>query len=207
MSKLGLHLLCWTLVACGSSGSQGSATGTSTNTNAPTETPTQTPTETPAPAEAPAPPPRVDPNTLDLTQLGALSEAELSTLQLQLSYMGPPVGPATKRVTYQIDGEHFGKREANAPEVARKTAGSFRQIVDAIGRHGIAAQPEVPDAGCDGGSTYELEAKAAGKSVRLRAYYCGDTVTGTLAGDIRAFIDDLEWLLPDATRTLPRPAK
>jgi len=201
MSKLGLHLLCWALLACGSSGSQGPASG-SANPAAPTAT--AAPTQDPAPAAAPA---EVAPDTLDLTRLDALGEVELATLQLEISFVGPPVGPATKRVTYQIDAEHFGKRAAGAPEVARKTAGSFREIVNALGRHGIAARPEAPDPGCDGGSTYELAAKAAGKSVRLRAYHCAGTITGTLGGDVVALIEDLEWLLPDARRTLPRPAK
>lgn len=214
MNRFGLHLLCCTLLACGSSGSQGPSSGSATTTPTGSSVPAEPaePTEPAEPAkpaevaEPAAPPADANPDALDLTQLGTLSDADLMTFKLEISYSAAPT-PAAEHATYVIDAEHFGKRVRNKPEVARKTAGSLREIVNAIGRHEIAAQPEVVNDGCVGGATYTLAAAAAGKSVKLRWYRCAGKVFGTMAGDIEALVADIEWLLPDARRKLPRPAK
>lgn len=179
------------------------------------------PAPDPAPATAPAPvaatPPAAAvgsaapaPAGLELSNLADLDDAGLAILHLRLAFMGAPVGPQTKRWAYRIDAESFEKSGPGAdgkPTTlgARKTGQSLRPIVEAMRRHGLAARPAAPDPGCAGGSTYTLEVTRGAEASTLRAYLCGGTTRGTLAGDIEAFAADLEWLLPDATRRLPRP--
>ena len=71
-------------------------------------------------------------------------------------------------------------------------------------RYEIEARSQDPDRDCAGGQHYTLEVTFRGETTKLHAYDCGGTVTGTLAGDVKALLADLDYLVDSADRHLPR---
>lgn len=176
---------------------------------------------TPSPSSPSAPPPAAAATSpmpasaapaetagIDLSKLADLDDATLATVHLKLAFTGAPVGPSTQRWEYRIDGKSFEYAETGPGAQAggaHSTGDALRQLAEALRRHGLAARPESPDPGCDGGSTYTLEITRGAESSTLRAYVCAGASSGTLDGDIAAFADDVKALYADPATQLPRP--
>jgi hypothetical protein len=131
--------------------------------------------------------------------------------QIVIKYDGQPISPEFHQ-TYEITITPSelrrtvnGPRDATSEQTLPLTAETYASLVESMRRHGLAAQDEVKsDMACTGGGSYRFEVTYPDREPeKLYTYRCGGTAQGTLAGDLKAFLDEVNALLPEPPNGMP----